>query len=558
MKKWNSSAILILVFFVLLFANPFCAYAGWSSNPTVNTPISTPDSNQTNSKAVSDGKGGAILSWADERAGSGISQMYAQRIDANGNVLWTTNGVPLSSAVTIQGFQQMVSDGNGGTVVAWQDYRNGGGWDIYAQRIDGDGNVLWTTDGVAITTAASGQSDLQIVSDGSGGAVIVWGDYRNNNWDIYAQRIDADGSARWTATGVAIAATPANQVNPQLVGDGSGGAIIVWHDSRNGTNDIYAQRIDADGNFSWTTNGVAVCTAAYSQAYPQIVSDGSGGVVIVWEDNRATFNYDIYAQRINANGAPLWTPNGVAVAIGTNTQRSPQVMSDGSGGGIFVWEDNHSGTWEVYAQRMNANGSPLWPASMFVASTSNTNSSFPAVYKGMHDGSGGVVIAWQDQRNAESDIYAQRINANGVLQWTAGGVAISTASYTQEYPTLVGTADGVIITWDDWRNPPYADIYAQKVRYDGIFAVTCSNDPVMIGGTSYKTIQDAYDKAQTGDVVMMQASAFSEALNIDKDITIDLKGGYQCDYSTNSWFTSLCGTLTIGRGTVTIENVIVQ
>src|SRR5262249_51400896 len=41
------------------------------------------------------------------------------------------------------------------------------------------------------------------------------------------------------------------------------------------------------------------------------------------------------------------------------------------------------------------------------------------------DGAGGAIVAWQDFRNAgDYDIYVQRVNAAGVPQWTANGVAL--------------------------------------------------------------------------------------------------------------------------------------
>ncbi len=39
------------------------------------------------------------------------------------------------------------------------------------------------------------------------------------------------------------------------------------------------------------------------------------------------------------------------------------------------------------------------------------------------DGAGGAIVAWYDGRTTD-DIYAQRVNASGVAQWTATGVAI--------------------------------------------------------------------------------------------------------------------------------------
>jgi hypothetical protein len=56
----------------------------------------------------------------------------------------------------------------------------------------------------------------------------------------------------------------------------------------------------------WQTNGVPLCTTGGQRYYPVSVSDGSGGAIVIWVDNRYN-NWDIYAQRVNAAGVPQWT-----------------------------------------------------------------------------------------------------------------------------------------------------------------------------------------------------------------------------------------------------------
>jgi len=58
------------------------------------------------------------------------------------------------------------------------------------------------------------------------------------------------------------------------------------------------------------------------------------------------------------------------------------------------------------------------------------------------DGNGGAIIAWSDLRGEYSDIYAQRINAAGELQWTENGVVISAADYNQQNPVICVDEDG--------------------------------------------------------------------------------------------------------------------
>ncbi|UCF93495.1 MAG: hypothetical protein JSW39_04850 [Desulfobacterales bacterium] len=120
---------------------------------------------------------------------------------------------------------------------------------------------MWATNGVAVYTPDGAEWYLypEITGDGAGGAIIAWSDLRSGDDDTYAQRVDGNGNVLWTADGVAISSAEDDQYPRKIVSDG--GAIIAWLDWRNGNDDIYAQRVDADGNVLWTTDGVAICTA---------------------------------------------------------------------------------------------------------------------------------------------------------------------------------------------------------------------------------------------------------------------------------------------------------
>ena len=101
------------------------------------------------------------------------------------------------------------------------------------------------------------------------------------------RRVDGSGAVLWTADGVAVCTATDHQEWPVICSDGSGGAIITWMDSRSGYADIYAQRVDGSGAVKWTADGVAVCTATPNQYYPTICSDGAGGAIITWSENRS-------------------------------------------------------------------------------------------------------------------------------------------------------------------------------------------------------------------------------------------------------------------------------
>jgi len=460
-------ATFVAVFFLIInCVLPIYSFAQWSSNPAVNNAICTAANHQQYPEMVSDNSGGAIIAWIDYRSGS-TSDIYVQRIDVSGNVQWTANGVAICTATDNQASLQLVTDGNGGAIITWQDKRSGIDNDIYAQRINSTGIVQWTANGVAICSSTGYQYYPQITPDGSGGAIIAWQDYRNglSNADIYAQRINGAGLVQWTIDGVTICAVANNQQGTQLITGSGGSAIITWQDYRSGTSnaDIYAQCIDGTGLVQWIANGVAVCTAADNQELPQLDSDGIWGAIITWQDYRSGTT-DIYAQRINSSGLVQWTANGVVVCSEINGQTSPQLVSDGGGGAIITWVDYRSGLSDNYAQRINATGIVQWTTNGVAICTAADYQYYPQLAS---DGAGGAIITWQDNRNGSNpDIYAQRVNATGMLQWTINGVVICSANNSQWYPKIISPGC-IIIAWYDFRNNNNYNIYAQQIDING-------------------------------------------------------------------------------------------
>jgi hypothetical protein len=266
---------------------------------------------------------------------------------------------------------------------------------------------------------------------------------------------------------VALCTAAGDQDSVASVSDGSGGAIIAWSDARSGNRDIYARRVSASGVPLWTADGVALCTATGDQRRPVIVSDGAGGAIVTWQDLRGGAYYDIYAQRVNAAGALQWAANGVAICAATNEQTFPTIATDGANGAIVTWRDHRNGANEdIYARRVNAAGVPQWVANGVAICTSAGNQLNPTIAS---DGSGGAFVTWFDFRSgADYDIYAQRVNSLGAPQWTANGIGVCVLAANQDDSKIVSDgAGGAIVTWADLRSTADYDIYAQRVNGAG-------------------------------------------------------------------------------------------
>lgn len=393
-----------------------------------------------NPQIVGDSNGGAIVCWE-------TLDIYAQKISSKGSLTWAENGISVCNEKNIQTSLQMISDGAGGVILCWQDNRTGT-FDIYIQKIDTNGNVKWTDNGIKICTYNKSQISPQITADGSGGAIICWQDYRNENYDLYAQKINSSGITQWIENGTAICTYNRSQISPQIITDGSGGAIICWVDYRNETSDIYAQKINSSGIIQWDVNGTIICNLNSSQELPQIVDDGSGGAIICWQDNRNK-NLDIYTQRINSSGDTQWTKNGTPVCIYEEDQKCFQIVRNDYSGAIFIcWVDERSSDDDIYAQKINLNGALLWEINGSAVCIAGSNQKTPEM---VSDRSGGAFISWIDERNADDDIFIQILNSTGASQLNAGGNIICQENGNQESLQIIGNGSHAVLTWVDHR-----------------------------------------------------------------------------------------------------------
>tara|TARA_B100000902_G_C27307443_1_gene916339 strand:- start:705 stop:1016 length:312 start_codon:yes stop_codon:yes gene_type:complete len=85
---------------------------------------------------------------------------------------WDDNGLPLRQGIHIE-WQRTGDYGDNGTMIfAWSDTRYGGR-DVYAQKVDQNGNSLWGSEGVPIVIGPGRQEDPILVTDGNGGAFVI-------------------------------------------------------------------------------------------------------------------------------------------------------------------------------------------------------------------------------------------------------------------------------------------------------------------------------------------------------------------------------------------------
>ncbi len=499
--------------------------ADWPCRTDTGVAISVAGGNQWNAHLASDGGSGAFILWQDRRNGT-QDKLYLQHVSAVGNPLWTADGIPLTSTTGYQYYPQMISDGAGGVFIVWQDNRWAVDYDIYAQHVSAQGVPLWTANGVPVCSTPGNQYNPQLVSDGQGGIIVTWQDKRNADFDIYAQRVKSTGQLMWATNGIVICNTPGDQVNPVITTDQLNGAIIAWTDYRGGTgfSDVWAQRVLYNGQVTWgpitgQIDGIAVCQATNSQWNVQIAPDGVGSAYVVWQDRRAGTYDNIYAQVVNSTGFALWAADGIPLAGVAGVQYYPQIAADGKGGFVAVWQDNRKGAdYDIYGQRVSKVGQLLWGATgqpICVASGHQYNPQIIAQYP-------YYVAVWQDRRNGtDYDIYSQRLDVNGQIQWALDGVPVTNEPDDQYAPQLASDNEsGAIVAWSDYHfSGSSTDIFAHRIGANGKPAGGCYRTFVQDGFAlksvrTYNRVKKTITMPNEGNIrdTILQRGAFAEGL----------------------------------------------
>ncbi len=150
--------------------------------------------------------------------------------------------------------------------------------------------------------------------------------------------------------------------------------------------------------------------------------------------------------------------------VGRGNHYDPDVATLSGGATIVVWQDHRNVDGDIYAQRYDSYGTAVGANFLVNDDATGSYQSQPSVAATT---GGGFVIAWFDDRSGNADIYAQRYDGSGNAQGSNFLVNDDAGSSSQSVPSVAATTGGgFVIAWYDGRsgNP---DIYAQRYNSYG-------------------------------------------------------------------------------------------
>jgi hypothetical protein len=491
--RFNPIALMSAVYLAALVTGCPLTTA-WASWPPNGIPVGSTGQIQDQRAPFicADGQGGCFVAWGEQVANSSTDgDGYLQHVLADGRLdsRWPSRGLPFVVAPSAQETAAMVPDGVGGVILFWVDLRDPNQQnDLYALRVNVDGQIAngWIPNGTPIALGPVRREPRSACADGSGGAYFAWDDYTDGTTRARFAHLAANGAtaAGWPSGGKLVSSDTAASALALLVSEPDG-CLVTWADTRGATSlgyNMWALRFTATGDVypGWNAAGTALLTSGTSVEARHAVADGSGGVFVGWDDNRVgitpmnPFYYDIYAQHVFGDGTrdPRWPLNGVPVCNAPDGQYDFDMGQDGSGGSVFMWEDDRANFFQVYGQRLLADGSvaPGWVPNGTQVSSSFVDKFEPRVAS---DGRGGFYGVWVQYVSSGSyPIVGQHMHGDGTYDqmWTSSGTLLASnqPSGFCDYPTI--TSDlfgGALLAYERADAAPWIRIYALRVQNDG-------------------------------------------------------------------------------------------
>jgi len=148
-----------------------------------------------------------------------------------------------------------------------------------------------------------------------------------------------------------------------------------------------------------------------------------------------------------------WTNNtavNTTVSDPTGEQSVQKLALCPDGSTYHAWFDNRSGGYAVYVQRLDVNGVPQFAANGILVSSNPQNSSL-VDWDMIADNNNNCILTFTDIRNGgQINPFAYMISSAGNQMWGANGVTLSDSinSY-QPNPKVVQTSDGNYVFF--WR-----------------------------------------------------------------------------------------------------------
>ena len=273
----------------------------------------------------------------------------------------------------------------------------------------------------------------------------------------------------------------------------------------------------------WTDDpliNTIVSDADGAQAVPHVAYDADGNFYIGFYSNTSG-NYDIWLQYYTFDGVAQWTDNGILIS--NHTQNSWvtdwDLTTDNSGNCVMAFNDVRDGNANVYAYSISPTGEFNW-GDDGIALTSYPEDEFaPSITVTTTN---DIIVAWSRPTSSENEIIMQKITQAGDLSWGDDGITYQAGSQSYTGPRVLGVENGnyLMAFYKETGSFPSItrNIYVQK--FDGTGSTVWTSDVLASAANGINAYNNFYIASDNADGIVISWMD-------DRDNDMNIDGGVQ-------------------------------
>ncbi|WP_337864909.1 T9SS type A sorting domain-containing protein [Ignavibacterium sp.] len=451
--------IIILVFFGL-----FNLQAQWAYDPSTNTKLVVNPVDPINISAVSDRKGGAFIVWQDSKS-KDPSDVLFLHVNKDGETSFRSDGKAVSQSLEIKFEPKIILLKSGDLIVTWKEIISSVTSEIFVQKLSNKGLRLWSEFGIQVTRLNKEIKEYFLNTDLNGNIIISFIAKELNSPlnSLFIVKLDTigkiiNGPQQIISSNDNLSDVTIHQPKENFY-------YINWLETKESRATLYSGKVEIK------QDSVLIQKKNVSKPNENVLSFESSllgnDLYLIWysqEKQRA-----IYHQLVSSELKFIWGQDGKLVTTKRGQNSNPQF--DISGKNIFVtWVNNYGNDKNIYAQLFDLKGNKLWkevgmPVIEFVGDQFGQ--------KVISDNRGNFIIAWIDRRFTKQfgNIYAQKLNAVGEIQWTENGIDLGTYRNSEKsYLNLISDEQGGVIAIFKDKREKKSEIFGQKIFSTGTYA----------------------------------------------------------------------------------------
>lgn len=450
---------------LLLIFSTINLYSQWAYDPSTNTKLVVNPVDPINISTVGDKKGGAFIVWQDSKTKDG-SEVLFLHVNKDGETSFRSDGKAVSQSLENKFDPKIQLLKSGDLLVLWKENISPTTSEIFIQKVTSKGLRLWSEYGIQITRLNKEIKEYTLNTDANGNAIITFitKDLNSANNSLYIIKLNSNGNILNGPIQVLSSADiklSDSKIHP--LKDNS--FYLNWLETKESRAALYFGKVEI------TDDSIQIQKKNISKTNENVLSFESALVgnelYVIWysQEKQKT----IYHQLISSEGKFIWGQEGKLLTTKRGQNSYPQF--DIFNRNIFVtWVNDFENDRNIYAQLFDLKGNKLWK-----------ESGMPVIeYEGdqfgqkvVSDKRGNFIIAWIDRRFTKQfgNIYAQKLNSSGEIQWTESGIDLGTYSNSEKsYLNLVPDEQGGAIAIFKDKREKKSEIFGQKIYSTGTYA----------------------------------------------------------------------------------------